>query len=69
MDKIEKLAFFQFFDRKMGLMPQQWENTNIFAYFTLSRSIFFISKLKKAYLKAKIGGEIMKFSLLTSKQF
>ena len=47
----------------------QWLTIGKIQIFLLIFSILFISKLKKADLNAKIGGEVMKFSLLTSEEF
>ena len=47
LTKLKNWDFFQFFDQRMGLMPQQWKNTNIFAYFATLRPSFIILFSKK----------------------
>ena len=42
LTKLKNWDFFQIFDQRMGLMPQQWKNTNIFAYFAIVRPSFII---------------------------
>ena len=50
LTKLKNWDFFQFFDQRMGLMHQQWKNTNIFAYFATLRPSFIILLSKKSYL-------------------
>ena len=50
LTKLKIWAFFQFFNQRMGLMPQQWKNTNIFVYFTTLKPSFIILLSKISYL-------------------
>ena len=50
LTKLKNWDFFQFFDQRMGPMPQEWKKTNIFAYFATLRPGFVILLSKKSYL-------------------
>ena len=47
LTKLKNWVYFQFFDQRMGLLPQQLKNTNIFAFSSAFRPRFVILILKK----------------------